>query len=69
MPDNPTCRGGCGTVFTTAPPWHRLCHGCLATLARQGVQPDPDWPAEQLPPVCECCGQRLIPVIPIPATA
>ena len=59
------CCRGCDGAFLGSPPWHRLCIGCLASLKAQGLVPDPTWPEDEILPVCQDCGTRLIPVIPI----
>jgi hypothetical protein len=57
------CCRGCDGAFSGAPPWHRLCLACLASIKAQGLFPDPSWPEDVTPPVCQDCGERLVPVI------
>jgi hypothetical protein len=58
------CCRGCDGAFPGTPPWHRLCGPCLDYLDESGFRPDPEWPQDQTPPDCDCCGKPLIPVIP-----
>jgi hypothetical protein len=58
---------GCDRLCDGPPPWHWLCPACLTYFQERGLQPDPDWPKDELPPPCPCCGKRLIPVTAIPA--
>jgi hypothetical protein len=58
------CCRGCDSAFFGTPPWHRLCDHCLDYLDTNGFCPDPEWPADEVPPLCPCCDKMLIPVIP-----
>jgi hypothetical protein len=61
----------CGAEFTSTPPAHRLCDGCLGQLESLGYEPAPGAPYGDLPPCPDCDGQmvEVVPIIEPPSLA